>query len=338
MVKILLPYFNELAQKNYTIDIGLLLLFAFGLSITISLISGIYPALLLSNINLARTLKGQLTSNKSKSFVRKTTVAIQFVISIILITSTIIVYRQMDFILKKNMGFQKDQMLVLNIGNTEISNHSSAFKDELLKNSSILKATVTSTVPGLGTYSGGIKPEGKSDEEDWTCEMFRVDDFDLLNTLGMEMAEGRFFSKEFPSDTLNGVVINQTLAKNLGWKNPLGKKLDIPGDIENGKFIGVIKDFNMNSLYQPVNPLVIFYQPHAQNVIVKLNPANIKSTIKFIENTWKNFAAGYPVQFKFLDEAFEQMYISDIKMRDMFSLFAGFAIFVSCLGLIGFVK
>lgn len=338
LIKLLLPYFNELAQKNYTIDWGLLILSAFVLSIAISLISGIYPAVLLSNLNLSRTLKGQLTTNKSRSFIRKTTVGFQFVISIILITSTIVVFNQMEFVMNKNMGFQKDQMLVLEIGNSEISNRPAAFKNELLKNPNILKATVTSAVPGLGTYSAGIKPEGKSEEEDWTCEMFRIDDFDLLDTFGMQMAQGRFFSKEFPSDSSTGIVINETLAKYLGWQNPIGKKLDIPGGIENGKVIGVIKDFNMNSLYQPVDPLVIFYQPNAQNVVLKLNTANINSTIDFIKDKWESFAAGYPFEYKFLDEAFEKMYVSDLKMRNMFSLFAGFAIFVSCLGLIGLVS
>ncbi|OGU36306.1 MAG: hypothetical protein A2068_04375 [Ignavibacteria bacterium GWB2_35_6b] len=338
LVKFLLPYFNELAQKNYSVDWSLLILSAFVLSITISLVSGFYPALLLSNLNLSKTLKGQLTANKSRSFIRKTTVGFQFVISIILITSTIVVFNQMDFVMNKNMGFQKDQMLLLEIGNSEISNKPAAFKNELLKNPNVLRATVTSTVPGLGTYSGGIKPEGKSDEEDWTCEMFRIDDFDLLDVFDMKMAQGRFFSKYFPSDSSTGIVINETLAKYLGWQNPIGKKLDIPGDIENGKVIGVIKDFNMSSLYQPVNPLVIFYQPNAQNVVLKLNAANINSTIDFIKNKWETFAAGYPFEYKFLDEAFEQMYVSDLKMRNMFSLFAGFAIFVSCLGLIGLVS
>jgi len=338
LVKLLLPYFNELAQKNYSVDWSLLILSAFVLSIAISLISGIYPALLLSNLNLSRTLKGQLTANKSRSFIRKTTVGFQFVISIILITSTIVVFNQIEFVMNKNMGFQKDQMLVLPIGNSEISNSPAAFKNELLKKPNILKATVTSAVPGLGTYSAGIKPEGKSEEEDWTCEMFRIDDFDLLDTFGMQMAQGRFFSKEFPSDSSTGIVINETLANYLGWQNPIGKRLDIPGDIENGKVIGVIKDFNMNSLYQPVNPLVIFYQPNAQNVVLKLNAANINSTIDFIKAKWETFAAGYPFEYRFLDEAFEKMYVSDLKMRNMFSLFAGFAIFVSCLGLIGLVS
>lgn len=338
LIKVLLPLFNELTQKNYTINAETLILLAIVLSVAISLISGIYPAIILSNINLLKSLKGQLFSNRSRVVVRKMTVAFQFVISIILITSTIIVFKQMNLILNKNMGFQKDQMINLNIGNTEISNHASAFKEELLKNPDIINATITSTVPGLGTYSGGIKPEGRPDEEDWTCDMFRIDDFDLISTMGMKMAEGRFFTKEYPSDTLNGIVINETLADNLGWKNPIGKRLDIPGDIENGRVIGVIKDFNMTSLYQPVDPLVIFYQPQAQNVIAKINAVNINSTINYIEKTWKIFAAGYPVQYKFLDETFEQMYISDIQMRNMFSLFACFAILVSCLGLIGLVS
>ncbi len=337
LVKLLLPFFNELAQINYTVDWSSLILYGLFLSVTISLVSGIYPALLLSNIKLTKTLKGQLTASNSRALVRKSTIAFQFVISIILITCTIVINNQMDFILNKNMGFQKDQMLVLSIGNTEISNRAEVFKNELLKNPAILSATVTSTVPGLGTYSAGIKPEGKSDEEDWTCDMFRIDDFDLLNTFEMEMAEGRFFSKEFPSDTLNGIVINEALAKNLGWENPLGKRLDIPGDIENGRVIGVVKDFHMNSLYQPVDPLVIFYQPQAQNIILKLNVANMGSTLKFVENKWQSLTAGYPFEYEFLDEAFENKYVSDLKMRNMFSLFAGFAIFVSCLGLIGLV-
>ncbi len=335
---LLLPYFNQLTNKNYEIDYIDLVLFLFLISVCMSLISGSYPALLLSNIKLTKTLRGQLVLNKSRAVVRKLTVGFQFAISMILIASAIVVYSQLEFILNKNAGFEKDRVVVMPIGKTEISNKAKVFKNELLSNPNIISGAVTSPVPGLGTFSQGISPEGKPEGEDWIASAFRIDDYDLPDTYEMEIVSGRYFSEEFATDTTNGIVINETLAENLGWGNDaVGKKFDVSGEVENGVVIGVIKDFSMTSLHHPVEPLFIYYQPRAQNLSLKVRPENIASTMEFIKKTWEKHDPAYPFEYVFLDETFERLYASEQKMMNIFSLFAGFAIFVSCLGLLGLI-
>ena len=150
--------------------------------------------------------------------------------------------------------------------------------------------------------------------------------------------QGRYFSKNFPTDQSDGIVINQTLADELGWKNPVGKKLIIKGEVNNGIVVGVVKDFHMNSLHHKIGPTAIYFSSkYSKTISVKVKSADISSTIAYIKNIWKKFDSEYPFGYKFLDQTFSQLYKSDIEMMNVFGLFTGLAIFIACLGLFGLV-
>jgi len=336
-IEVLLPVFNNFTGIRLIINYQQLFLFTILLTLVVGIFSGIYPAILLSRFNSIRVLKGVEISGRGKNIPRKIFVGVQFVISAFLITSTIIIFSQMRYVQDKNLGFNPDQVIVLETGGTSFSNKLDAFKNELLKNQSIKSITVSNSVPGQDMMSFQILPEGKPDNVEYGSSTIRVSDVNFSKTYGLELLEGRYFSDKFPTDKANGLVINQTLADQLGWKDPVGKKLDIKGEVENGKVIGVVKDFHMNSLHHKIGPIVFYFNPRAKTTSVKVKAADISSTLSFIKNTWKKFDSEYPFDYRFLDKSFAQLYQSDLKMMNIFGIFSGFAIFVACLGLFGLI-
>ena len=244
----------------------------------------------------------------------------------------------MNYVQNKNLGFNPDQIIVLETAGTKISSRTGAFKNELLKNAKIVSACITSTVPGQGTMSFNIKPENKPENIDYTSETIRVGDDNFANVYNIKVLKGRYFSKDFPSDKTNSLVINQTLADELGWKNPIGKKINIRGEVNNGVVIGEVKDFHMSSLHHKIGPTVIYFRSkYSKTISLKVKAADMLSTIKYIRNTWRNFDSDYPFGYRFLDKTFAKLYKSDIEMMNIIGLFAGLAIFIACLGLFGLV-
>jgi len=336
-IEVLLPVFNNFTGIRLIINYQQLFLFTILLTLVVGIFSGIYPAILLSRFNSIRVLKGVEISGRGKNIPRKIFVGVQFVISAFLITSTIIIFSQMRYVQDKNLGFNPDQVIVLETGGTSFSNKLDAFKNELLKNQSIKSITVSNSVPGQDMMSFQILPEGKPDNVEYGSSTIRVADVNFAKTYGLKLLEGRYFSDKYPTDKTSGLVINQTLADQLGWKDPVGKKLDIKGEVENGKVIGVVKDFHMNSLHHKIGPIVFYFNPRAKTTSVKVKAADISSTLSFIKNTWKKFDSEYPFDYRFLDKSFAQLYQSDLKMMNIFGIFSGFAIFVACLGLFGLI-
>ena len=337
-IEILLPVFNRLSGVLVNVNYSQLLLLAGVITLTVGIISGLYPALLLSRFNSADVLKGTGTTKRGNNIPRKISVGLQFIISAFLITSTIIIYSQMNYVQNKNLGFNPDQIIVLETAGTKISSRTGAFKNELLKNAKIVSACITSTVPGQGTMSFNIKPENKPENIDYTSETIRVGDDNFANVYNIKVLKGRYFSKDFPTDKTNSLVINQTLADELGWKNPIGKKINIRGEVNNGVVIGEVKDFHMSSLHHKIGPTVIYFRSkYSKTISLKVKAADMSSAIKYIRNTWRNFDSDYPFGYRFLDKTFAKLYKSDIEMMNIISLFAGLAIFIACLGLFGLI-
>ncbi len=337
-IEISLSLFNKLAGVYLEVNYQQFLLIVGVLTFTVGIISGLYPALLLSRFNSADVFRGAGITKRGKNIPRKISVGLQFIISAFMITSTIIIYSQMNYVQNKSLGFNPDQVIVLETSGTKISPRIDAFKNELLKNANIVSACITSTVPGQGTMSFNIKPENKPENVDYTSETVRVGDDNFVNTYDIKVLKGRYFSKDFPTDQTNGIVINQTLADELGWKNPVGKKLNIRGEVNDGKVIGVVKDFHMSSLHHKIGPTAIYFRSkYSKTVSVKVKAADISSTISFIKSTWKKFDPEYPFDYEFLNKTFAQLYESDTEMMNIFGLFASLAIFVACLGLFGLV-
>lgn len=307
-----------------------------GIALVTGLLSGSYPALILSGFKPVRVLYGKIENTAGgDSFLRKALVTIQFSLSILLIIGTLVIYRQMEFISEKNLGFQKEQVLVLQLDGTEIEEHASAFKNELIRHSNIQRVATSNSVPGTSFMSFGIRPEGKETDESWTTSVLRLGDDNFLETYGMEMVSGRFFSEEFATDDSNAVVINEALARSLGWEQPVGKQIDVSGELSDGRVIGVIKDFHTASLHQAVAPLLLYRSDRGSFLSLRVEPTGLDQTLAYIEQTWKKFEPTWPFEYFFLDDRFETLYTAERRTLQVVFIFTGLAILVACLGLFG---
>lgn len=340
-VKWSIPIFERFTGYEFHFDLfsnGFFILMLIGLTFLVGLFSGTYPSLVLSRFNPIRVLNGSWNGDKGSKLPRQILVTTQFSISIILILGTLMIFRQMNYVQTKNMGFKKDQIVVLPIGITEISEKHVTFKQEILQDPEIKNVAGSQSVPGSGTMSFSLLPEGKLELENWQAEIYPVD-YDFLQTYKMEMAEGRYFSKEFTTDAKEAVIINQTLQKSLGWQNPVGKRLDVSGETTNSKVIGVIKDFNFESLHHSVSPLVLFISPKRTDYLsLQITGNNVQSTLKFLEEKWLSFESKYPFEYYFLDKEFENFYLSEKRMMQTLGLFSSIAILIACLGILGLVS
>lgn len=331
---LLLPYFNTLAAKHLHIPwtAWWLLPLMIVSAVIIGVVAGLYPSFYLSSFKPISVLKGQVRRGSKNSVLRNGLVIFQFTTSIILIIGTLVIYNQTQYILNKKTGFDKDQVLLLQGTNT-LENKIPAFKDELLKSSQVKSISVSDYLPIAGTKRNGntFYREGKSKEDIGVGSQKWEVDYDYLKTMGMHMIEGRYFSKDMASDSA-AAVINTTMAEKLGLKNPLGQR------IENGwqKFtvIGVMEDFNFESMKQDVTPLCLVLNNYYSSIIaVKINAADTKEVISYITSVWKNFSPDQPVRYTFLDESFANMYADVQRTGRIFTSFAVLAIIIACLGL-----
>lgn len=338
LIRVGLPVLNYLGMPPEALAFDAypeLFMILSGITLLTGLISGSYPALILSGFKPVRVLYGRMEKAwGGDTFLRKFLVTLQFSLSIILIIGTITIYRQMEFIGDKYLGFQKEQVLVLQLGGTDVMGQKETFREELLRHSNIRNIAASNSVPGSGFMSFGINPEGKDPGESWTTSVIRLGDDNFLETYDMEMAEGRFFSEELAGDS-NAVVINEALARSLGWENPLGRQIDVSGELSNGRVIGVIKDFHTASLHNTVEPLLLFLENRGSFLSLRVEPRGLDQTLAYIEETWKQFDPDFPFEYFFLDDHFAAFYSAEQKILRVVFIFTGLAIFVACLGLFG---
>jgi putative ABC transport system permease protein len=277
-------------------------------------------------------LKGQLSRGSKNSLLRNGLVVFQFTTSIILIIGTLVIYKQTHFMLNKKVGFDRDQVMLIQGTNT-LDNKIEAFKNDLLKSSEIKSATIGDYLPIAGTKRDGntFHKEGKIKEDIGVSAQKWQVDYDYVKTMGMHVIEGRYFSKDMASDS-EATVINKTMAKKLGLKNPVGQR------IENGwqKFtvIGVIEDFNFESMRQEVTPLCLVLSKYSSTIVsVKISGADTKQAISYASNVWKSFSPNQAFRYTFLDESFANMYANVQRTGNIFTSFAVLAIIIACLGL-----
>jgi len=335
----LLPVYQNLLVKpielhffDNPVIIPLLLL----LGLIVGIISGSYPAFFLSSFKPVVVLKGNVDENKRGSWLRNILVIFQFTISIFLIIGTFTVYKQIRLFQDKNLGFEKEQVLVIQNPGSVNENYD-AFKEALLSRHTISDVSGSNTLPGKGFSNWGFGAEGV--EEHFTLNAC-ICDYDFLKTLKLELAQGRFFSRDFPSDSC-AAVLNESAAKLLGWDNPLGKKINNWSE-NRGIFdvIGVIKDYHYESLHQEIRPMALFliggyFQRTPQYISARLTTENMSETIDFVEHTWNSFAENMPFEYYFLDEDYDNLYINEMQTRKLFTIFSFLAIFIACLGLFG---
>ncbi len=336
-----LPFFNDLASKSLTMQSLFqpgFLPFLILIPLFVGLIAGSYPAFYLSSFQPITVLKGKLASGFRKSSFRSTLVVIQFAATIFLIIATIVVYNQLSYIQNRKLGFNKDQVLV--IDNTFVlGSNVNAFKEEMVKQSGVLSGTLSSFLP-VSESSRSDNTYSKSAVMDMAnglnMQTWYID-CDYLKTLGMEIIEGRSFSKEFGTDS-TGVIINETTAKLLGYEHPVGQNLYASDDnrqLYPLHIIGVVRNFHYESLRQTVGPLCFRLGESDGAAIFKVNAKNISGLMKSVELAWKKMAPGMPFSYRFLDDAFDNMYRSEQRMGKISMAFSILAILVACLGLFG---
>jgi ABC-type antimicrobial peptide transport system permease subunit len=330
IVYLLLPAFREVTGKviSLNFDRDLLLSMA-AITLITGLISGSYPALYLSAFSPARVLKGNTITLQGNSWVRKGLVAFQFSISVILIVSVMVVYKQIGFIESKNLGFNKDNIIrFANEG--KLRQGITAFLTEVKRMPGVVNAT---TMAGdfIGNHSGGggIDWEGKSQGIEFSGLYV---DYGLLEMLGLEMVEGRAFSPQFGSDATK-VIFNQTAISMMGLENPIGKTVSMWG--KEKQIIGVVKDFHYESLYETVGPFFFAFTENNPTTMIKIKAGMEKETIDQLAEFYMDFNNGLPFDYQFLDQDYQKLYAAENRVAILSRYFAGVAILISCLGLFG---
>lgn len=343
---LLLPYFNELANKNMTLGILFnpwMILILFSLVIIVGIMAGSYPAFLLSAYQPIQVLKGKLSSGFKSGWLRNSLVVFQFGISITLIIVTLVIFSQLHYIRKKDLGFNRNQVLILNNCNA-LGQRAQAFKLNISQIAGVQSVTMSGFLPtGDNRMENDLfkdptlSPSGALQLEEWSV------DNNYIPTLEMKIISGRNFSPQFPSDS-NGVILNESAIKMLGIQNPVGKKLYAKTDLETFSkgqktitIIGVIKDFNFNSLRQLVTPVGFILGEDRGSMALRINSSDIPNLIGKIEQHWKSIVPGQPFSYSFMDEDFNKIYQSEQRIEKLFISFAVLAILVACLGLFGLI-
>jgi putative ABC transport system permease protein len=333
LAAILLPHFNSLAGRSLNIPwnewwlIPLMIIAA----IVIGLLAGLYPSFYLSSFKPIQVLKGQVAKGSRHSGLRNALVVFQFTTSIILIISTIVVYNQMQFILNQKLGFDKEQVVLIDGAHT-LGNNVRNFKKELLDLPEVKNVAVSDYLPVANTKRNGNQfwNAGKQTVEAPANGQFWLVDHDYFETIGIRLVAGRNFSPDIPSDSQR-VIINHTLAKELNLKDPVGKQ------ITNGngtwEVIGVVEDFHFESLREKVEGLCLQLGNSPSVVSIKVSGGDMRKSIASITALWRSFAPSQPIRYDFLDERIKQMYADVERMGKIFTSFTILTIIVACLGL-----
>lgn len=336
LVEALLPAFNDLAGSSITTDFLGNPTFLLGLIaavIVTGIIAGSYPAILLSAYRPVSVLKSIFTSGSTKSWFRRVLVVSQFAISIVLIIGTLAVYSQYDFMQNKELGFDKEHLVYLPVRDA-MKNSLLAFKQELLQNPRILKATLCSALPtGIYHNGTGFDWEGRDPDTDPFVTYLSGDE-SLLETFGIQLAAGRFFSEDEAGAVPNEVVINETFAGIIGGDSPVGRRLTIGST--DGTIIGVVKDFHFKPLSQSIEPLLIYTDSSRYfYVMVRLAPGDVSATLADMNATWDKFYPHFPFACSFLDQDLQTLYRRELRTGKIIGVFSILAIFICCLGLLG---
>jgi putative ABC transport system permease protein len=341
LVNLALPSFNNLSGKTLTFSNfyhGEMILAVIVVTFLTGILAGLYPAFFISAFQPIKVLKGQLKSGVKSGWLRSGLVVFQFTASIILIIGTLVVMSQLKYIQNKKLGFNKEQVLILDNAYL-LDKQAEIFKNEMLAHSQIKAATISSFLPvPSNRNNSAVFPEGQiANKNSTSLENWRVD-YDYIKTLGMKIIKGRDFSREFSTDK-TAVIINQQTAKQFGWKEPLGKHLSRvtsnEGDMTSYTVIGLVEDFHFDSLMNTIGPLLMYLGEANGLMSFRINTRDISGTIALLRDKWNKFLPGQPFEYFFLDERFYEIYKAEQQLGKIFGIFAVLAIFVGCLGLFG---
>jgi putative ABC transport system permease protein len=336
--EIMLPVARQITEKNLNLEynpitIGGLLL----ISVFTGLIAGIYPAFYLSRLKPVMILKGARNASSGKPILRRFLVIIQFTISILLIIGGMVVYGQLEYIQNKDLGFNKEQVIAIPMKGSLFQKYD-ALKSEIMQNRNIL--SVTRANAGFADNScttNSADWEGKSEPQELLMGIHAVD-FDYLKTFDLRMAEGRYFSREFNSDIEEGFIVNEAAVRAMGMEDPLGKQFSCaaPSEIKQGHIVGIIKDYNWQSLGHDIQPLILTIAPWWFNrIYIRLNPEDVFESMQFLGEKFRKIVPDCPFEYTFLDEEINRLYKSEILIGNIIKFATIFAIIIACLGLVG---
>jgi len=335
LLDLLLPFYNSISGKSFTfsqftsVDNLLLLFF---IVISTGLTAGLYPAFFISTLQPVNTLKGLKSPRSSVTPVRKGLVIFQFAISIFMIFSTITVYRQLVFFREKDLGFNKEKLIAVQLYGGNTVNSMGTVKTELLNHSAISHLSLVSNLPGERFSSEHLIPEGGANVEDVPLVRIIHVDEDFLETLGIELKEGQDFQKR--SSEQGQFLLSETAVQTLGLQDPIGKRANNYG--KKGEIVGVFRDFHFASLHNVIEPLVLDYRPaETKYLLVKFQGSNISEVLKTIEQKLHEVSPNHLFIYTFVDDNLNRLYAFEDKVGDIFKLFSLVAIFISCLGLFG---
>ncbi|MEO5908168.1 MAG: FtsX-like permease family protein, partial [Ginsengibacter sp.] len=339
LVKISLPVFNSISGQNLVFNFNLKIILAFlGLGLLVSFIAGLYPAFYLSSFKPIEVLKGKYTPGNKSFGLRSSLVVFQFFISVGLIIGTLVLWQQMRFIQNKNLGYDKEQLLTIP-NSYALDKNEEVYKQEMLNDPRVVNATVSSYKPaGPSSGSNALAYPLGHDNEIMRTQEYHVDE-NYIPTFEMKMAIGRNFSKNFATDS-TAIIINESAAKAFGWNDltAVGQTIvrqnstrgnDVPFHV-----IGVVKDFNFQSLHEPITPLLMTLDPD-YGLIFKVKTADIKGLLATMKTKWDQFNTGEPFAFTFMDDLYNKTYAAEQNTGTILNIFALLTILVACLGLFG---
>jgi putative ABC transport system permease protein len=345
ITEMVLPSLNSFAEKSIPTVIFLnpfLILIMLLSALVLGIAAGAYPAFYISGHKPAAILSNKQSGSSGKAFFRQGLVVFQFVLSFFLITAALVVSDQHTFMRNNDMGFDKDNLVVISLRG-DMQKDLEATKNSFLNHPNIISGSMGYGLPGQAYGGDGIKD--KATNKNIPISMLTID-HDYVRTLGLTVIAGRDFSKDFPSDEKDAFILSETAAKVLGHSDPkeaLGHEVawdrwDAPDSVKEGKVIGVVKDIHLSSLREAITPVILHIYPFAYSTFtLRIKNKDIPATIAHLESTWKKFNSEWPFEYKFLDENFDKLYKAEEKLATLFTFFTGFTIFVACLGLFGLV-
>jgi len=337
LLVILLPKFNLLAGKNFDLHViysPVVLLTLFGVILIVGIFGGSYPAFFLSRFSPVTVLKGEITQGSAGSLFRKILVVIQFTASVIMIICTLVVFRQLNYMKTMDQGFDQTNVISLQLDGAMVRKYP-VLKQVLLENPEI--KFVTSTNSPIGEGSGKLIFNVETDQGMMQKGVnFAVVDHDFVDALGIKIVTGRDFQQDMPSDTLSGVVVNETFVKRMGWADPIGKRIEtLDANTLRARVIGVMADYHQTGMYNGVESLLLAYRARNNILYIKLSGTNTQQTLSYIETKWKEVFPDQPYTYSYLTDRFNEQFKADEKRGFIFTLFTILAILIACLGLFG---
>lgn len=332
-----LPFFNQITEKSIEYEFiysNFSLLSMLTVMVLVGVLAGSYPAFYLTSFHPTEVLKGKIRMGTKSGWIRSSLVVFQFAISVFLIVSTLIIYKQLKMVQEKNLGFDKENVLIIDNTRT-LGDNKQAFKEALRGLSAVQSVGISNYVPPHVYSNSVFFPNGNTEESHLFYQIYA--DHDYAKTLGLSMYEGRFFSKDFPSDS-TAVVINKKGMELLGWTTHEGNRMVEPsreGGMDMYNVIGILDDFNFSSLKEEIEPVIIFLADWGNLMPVRLTSGNVSVKVKEIESKWSEMASGEPFDYAFLDQNFDELFRDEQRLGKIFILFTTLAILIACLGLFG---